>query len=287
MYHIKFLIFLFFLVPWAIVSAQSAQINANIVLATGEPPLTQTMITKLASIYEIILEVKFTSQQQEQLQQGILNYWITGNKEAIGQCLANLKYYEKQEELESLRHSDQAVIVESLRRDIIETHDEVSVVLVEAFDKAHPDLSQQTTAKTFDDLIGNWKQTDYVLQQKNAWDNSAVGAGYTNTEILEINSDHTFKLVKVHDHYSNGCDQQTGSTQTGAIAVEGTNLVLNTEKGSSETNDNCNPQFNQRLVINSGTETFVWSVRPNPDDEKIIMLCLNKGHDSAVCFEKQ
>jgi hypothetical protein len=287
MNHIRTLIFLFLLLPSAIVSAQFSQANSNTILVGGEPSLTQGMIIKLAAIYKTILQVKFTTQQQERLQKGIVNYWVTKNEEAIKQCLDNLKYYGQQDELESLRNSSQSAIVESLRRDVIETHDEVSIVLIEAFDEAHPDLSQQTSAKTFGDVVGTWKQSDYLLQQKNAWDNNTTGVGYTNTEILSINPDYTFKLIKVHDHYSNGCDQQTASMQTGTITVKGINLVLKIEKGSSETNDNCNPQFNQHKVMEPHTENFVWSIRSNPEDEKIIMLCLNAQKDSAVCYEKQ
>jgi hypothetical protein len=286
MHHIKILVILFLLLSSTIVYAQDRQTN-NIVLAQGKPLLTKEMVIKFATIYEIILEIKFTSQQQERLQQGIINYWIINNTEAIKQCLSNLKYYGQSNELESLRNTSQALIVESLRRDILATHDEVSIVLVEAFDKAHPDLSQQTAAKTFDDLIGNWKQTDYLLQQKNSWDDNAAGVGYTNTETFEINSDHTFKLIKIHDHYSNGCDQRTASTETGRITVKGIDLVLKVEKGTLETSDNCNSQFNKRTVINLHTETYVWSVRPNPDNEKAIMLCLNTEKDPAVCYEKQ
>ena len=146
-----------------VIFGQGSRSNSKAVLAPGEPPLTEEMVSKLETVYEFILDIKFGSSQRERFRQGIVAYWVKGNQDGIKNSLTNLGYYGHQDELESLRNSSQAVIVESLRRDIGDSNDPVSAVLIEAFDEAHADRRDETSAKGFRDLVGTWKRVDYLL----------------------------------------------------------------------------------------------------------------------------
>lgn len=263
----------------------AGQTNSRKILAAGEPPLTEEMVERLQSVYETILDIKLDGGAHTRFQKGLVEYWTTRNADGISGSLTNLKYYGQPDELASLKSSSQNVIIESLRRDIEATGDEVSRVLVEAFDAAHGDRRAASRAKTFNDLIGVWKRTDFLVADKPD-SGGQIGAGYTDTGTLKINEDGSYQLVKVHNHYGSGCSRMDGSTESGSVSTKGTNLIFQVKSGSTETKDGCLQQ-NSRGAIKPHMETLAWSIRPNPDKENIATLCINTGKDTAVCYEKQ
>jgi len=259
--------------------------NSRTVLAAGQPPLTQEMVDRLESVYDSILDIRLNSTQRVRFQKGLIEYWSMHNSAGIQGSLTNLKYYGQSEELASLKSASQKVIVESLRRDIEATGDDVSKVLVEAFDSAHSEMRGSTRAKTFDDLVGVWKRTDFLLPDKQTYGSGQIGAGYTDTATLEIKPDGSYKLVKVHDHYTNGCSRMDGSTELGVVSAKGTDLIFQVKSGSTEITDGCLKRTS-RSVIRPHIETLPWSIRPNPDKENIATLCINTGKDTAICYER-
>jgi hypothetical protein len=259
--------------------------NPRTILAPGQPSLTQEMVDRLESVYDSILDIRLSPAQRTRFQKGVVVYWTTHNTAGIDGSLSNLKYFGSADELASLKSSSQKVIIESLRRDIQETGDDVSRVLVEAFDGAHGDLRDATRAKTFADLTGTWKQTDFLLADKNSY-GGQVGSGYTDTSVLEIKSDGSYKLIKVHDHYGSTCSRRDASTEQGIVSAKGTGLVFQVQGGSSEITDGC-VKKTSRSVIKPHVDTFVWSIRPNPEKENVATLCISTGKDTAACYERQ
>jgi len=181
--------------------------NPHSVLAQGQPSLTLEMVDHLENVYETILDIKFTPSQRGRFQKGLVEYWTTRNADGIKGSLDNLKYFGRPEELASLKNSSQNSIIESLRRDIEGTGDEVSRVLVEAFDIAHPDRRSATRMKTFADLVGTWERTDFLVPSKSNSGNGQIGAGYTDSRTIEIRPDGSYKLIKTHNHYVSGCSR--------------------------------------------------------------------------------
>jgi hypothetical protein len=79
--------------------------NPRAVLAQGQPPLTQEMVDRLASVYETILEFRFTPAQRSRFRQGEIDYWVNHNAEGIKLSLDNLKYYGQTEQLAEMRNA--------------------------------------------------------------------------------------------------------------------------------------------------------------------------------------
>ncbi|MGH9820986.1 MAG: hypothetical protein ACRD43_12540 [Pyrinomonadaceae bacterium] len=179
----------------------------------------------------------------------------------------------------------QNVIVEGLRRDIQATNDPVSVVIVEAFDNAHRNRLSATAIKGFADLIGDWKRVNYLLAERSPGGNS-IGVAFTDSGSLQIMQDGGFKLVKVHDHYENGCSRQDAMTETGRVSINGAKLVFLIGSGSRQTKEGCSNQM-QRIAIRPQTAAYSWSVRPSPNDERSTMLCINIDDKTSECYEKQ
>ena len=260
----------------------SGQTN-TIATATGQPSLSEEMADQYTTIYEFLLEIKLNPQQKIRLQNGLAQYWQQDNTEAIAQTITDLKYYGKADELESLRHSSQKILVEAFRRDI---NDTVSKIFIEAYDAAHPERVQLTKTRTFKDLIGIWKRTDGLLAEK-AYPGQPAGVSYTESETVEISADGKFKHMKVHNHYSGECSQIDGKTEYGKIRVDGIKLIFEIQSGSEIVKDACAPSLNKQKKIKPHQEIFPWVIKTDPNNNNVLTLCWNTSNTTAVCFEKQ
>lgn len=260
----------------------SGQTN-TIATATGQLSLSEEMADQYTTIYEFLLEIKLNPQQKIRLQNGLAQYWKQDNTEAIAQTIADLKYYGKADELESLRHSSQKILVEAFRRDI---NDTVSKIFIEAYDAAHPERVQLTKPRTFKDLIGIWKRTDGLLAEK-AYPGQPAGVSYTESETVEISADGKFKHMKVHNHYSGECSQMDGKTEYGKIRVDGIKLIFEIQSGSEIVKDACAPSLNKQKKIKPHQEIFPWVIKTDPNNNNVLTLCWNTSNTTAVCFEKR
>ena len=152
MYHL-------FLIPIVLFLFSTSIFGQSAILARGNPPLTQEMVRRVETVYEKILQVRLSPQQRSRLQQGTIDYWQRGDRAGIANTLSSLKFYDQAADLESMSNADtQRVLIESYRRDIQATNDPVSIVLVEAFDSAHPQMRAETRARSARDLIGSWRR---------------------------------------------------------------------------------------------------------------------------------
>jgi hypothetical protein len=103
---------------------------------------------------------------------------------------------------------------------------------------------------------------------------------------MEIRADGSFKLIKVHDHYEGGCSRQDAMTESGRVSVSGTKIAFQITAGSRQTKDGCS-NAGARNAIRPQTASYSWSIRPNPNDERSTMLCINTSAETAECYEKQ
>jgi len=255
------------------------------VLARGNTVLTQSAVERLESVYARLLDIKLDRAQLERFRQGIVKYWTENNRDGIKTSLDNLKYFDSPDEIAELKASSQGVIVESLRRDIADTGDSVSAVLVEAYDIAHPGMRGATRARTFEDLVGTWKRQDALGASIDPNNGSAVGVSFTDSGTLEITSPGSFNLVKVHNHCSGGCCRLDGSEESGTVALVSGQLVFQTSKGSKLTDDAC-MGAKQRSAIKPHRSTVGWTIRPNINSG-VTSLCFNTEPRKAECYEKQ
>jgi hypothetical protein len=255
------------------------------VLARGTPALTQSAVERLESVYARLLDMKLDPAQRERFRQGLIKYWTENNRDGIKTSLDNLKYFDSPKEIAELKASSQAVVVESLRRDAAETGDPVSGVLVEAYDIAHPGMRAATRAHTFADLVGTWKRQDALGARLDPNNGSAVGVSYTDSGTLEITSQGSFNLVKVHNHCGGGCCRLDGSEESGTVTLVSGQLAFQTSKGSKLTDDAC-MGAKQRSDIKPSRSTVGWTIRPNINTG-VTSLCLNTVGGKSECYEKQ
>ncbi|PYT01675.1 MAG: hypothetical protein DMF63_02180 [Acidobacteria bacterium] len=271
-------------VSFFLLSCIGSVLGQNTVIARGNPNLTQPMIDKLESVYSRLLDIRLDSAQKVRFRKGVIEYWTSNNTEGIRTSEDNLKYYDSPEQINELKSSSQASIVEGLRRDIANTSDPVSVVLVEAFDRAHPNMSNATRMMAFADLVGTWKRSD-ALGARIDPSGRASGVSFTDSGTIEIQQNGSFGFVKVHNNCSGGCCRLDGSEEFGSISIVAGNLVLQTNRGSKLTEDGC-LHAKQRTQAKPHRESFAWSVRTNPNSNAPT-LCLTSAAGESSCYDKQ
>jgi len=258
--------------------------NGSTILAAGNPNLTQRMVDRIESVYEFLLEIRLSNAQREQFQQGVVSYWTRNDGEGMQSILSNLKYADlSTEDLRTFRDTNQATIVENMRRD---TDSPEEVVLVQAYDATHPDRRKTTSAKNFNDLVGTWSRSDALLASRDSYSGTVTGVSFTDSGTIEVSANGTFKSVKQHTHCASACCRLDGEEDFGSLTVEGSMLVFQIKGGSKLVQDDCSGSKSARALIAPHRESYRWSIRPNPNTNAT-MLCWNTDADNAVCYEKQ
>jgi len=268
----------FFLLLAGLLGALPVYSQSN---GTSTQQVTAVIAGRYISVYETILNIKLDAASRERMMKALQGYEAAGNNEAVQRVLTDAAYYGKDEELGSLRVSSLVTIVESMRR----STDPALMILLAAFDKAHPDMKTATQARGFADIVGMWKRTDGLIADKGPGGN-AMGVSYTTSDMLEVKSDGSYRRVQIHDHYSGSCRNMEAVTESGTLSIAGNMLQFNVRSGTKVIQDNCQPALNRRDKIPSRKEQFPWSVRPGVNDPSVLMLCWNTDSTSALCFEK-
>jgi hypothetical protein len=276
---IKTLVVCFFLLSYI-----GSVFGQNTVVARGNPNLTESMIGKLESVYTRLLDIRLDPSQKARFRSGVIEYWTSNNGDGIRSSQVNLKYYDSPEQIEEMKSSSQASIVEGLRRDVANTSDPVSAVLVEAFDRAHPNLRNTTRMMSFADLVGTWKRSD-ALGSRVDPTGRVSGVSFTDSGTIQIQQNGSFAFVKVHNHCSSGCCRLDGSEEFGTVSIISSNLVFQTTRGSKLTEDGC-LKANQRTQTKPHREAFAWAVRTNPNTSAPT-LCLTSAAGESSCYDKQ
>ena len=242
------------------------------------------MVNRLANLYEFLLEIRLSGEQRERFQRGVIRYWEKNDREGMQNIFTNLKYADlPQDELRVFREANQATVVENMRRS---SDAQEEAVLIEAYDRAHPDRQGAKRAMGFNDLVGVWSRTDALGATTNPYNGGVTGVSYTDTVTIEISADGAFKLIKQHTHCGSGCCRLDGAQEYGTVLIEGSMLVFQTKGGKKLVEDDCSPRLNQRVSVPPRRESFKWSIRPNPNSNATA-LCWNTGPDTAICYEKQ
>ncbi|WP_315820965.1 hypothetical protein [Paraflavitalea speifideaquila] len=245
------------------------------------PALTPEMVKQYAAIFEVMLEIKLGKEQFDRLHKGLNEYWIKKDAAAIHRVMDNLGYFGKQDELESLRSSSQLVIVESMRR---ENKDAVSILLIEMYDKAHPDRIAATRARSFADLVGTWKDPMVCWPKKTR---SAAGGRFFYQQWFH----HHPRQRAVHTY---PCQQPL---QWQLLPVGWYNRKREAYHRWRPAGVRYSiwlqhytgwlPPFRQPANKDKTTQRKLpWALRPNPDSQALT-LCWNTGASTAICYEKQ
>lgn len=115
----------------------------DIVLAQGNPPLTQSMLDRTSDFLEWLLDIDLSSEQKSTLKKIIERAWHTQNQAEIKSTLDLVNMHGEllkmsKSERDAKKAEIQSPILEGLRK---ETGDELSRMMVSAYDSAHASAS--------------------------------------------------------------------------------------------------------------------------------------------------
>ena len=271
--------------------AQSNPLHPSLVLADGNPPLTQSMVDQRIAVWESFLEVQINREQRDLLQSAIVEEWKKGDKETIQDTLEDIKLYGKPNEIEVTRVANQSAFVESLRK---QPNEPVVRELIDIYDAAHPERKDFMRAHGMDNLVGEWKRIDYFSPQTNPYTHEVIGASFTDSLILTIFPDGHFKHFWVHGHCDPGnkCCRNYGTDVRGTVSVLGGQLVLTATSETQLSNSPCNPGANSFGAIQPHEERFGWEMRRGSNSGPALCLATQpfnpweQGSGKAVCYQK-
>jgi len=264
-----------------------AQRQTDIILVSGNPPLTQSMVDHAVAIYEFVLDIELDPGQRDRFQQATIEYWKKDDRKQIAALLESLKLYGKPDELRKIRDSNRQGVIDALRAD---TGSPDSVVIVEAYDAAHPESKGSVEGSRIASLVGTWKRVDYLSANKNRYTGRLEGVSYTDTRTLEVLPEGAFKYSWVHGHcdYTSGaCCHQQASFRNGTIALEGTNLVLNMAPGNDLYKDDCNHSLDKNSPTKAAKVSYPWTFSRDPNQNNALFLCWDEPGKKNVCLKKQ
>lgn len=136
---------LLFAVSFGIVQTTAYSQDRDVVLAQGNPPLTQLMVDKTTGLLEWSLEIRLPAEHKSMLQKVLIRAWQTKNQGEIQSTLNIIDIHDKvvqmsEADRNNVRGRLQAAFLENLRN---EPNDEMSRILVSAYEAA-----QTTNSKT-------------------------------------------------------------------------------------------------------------------------------------------
>ncbi len=120
-------------------SVQTARAHPqDVVLAQGNPPLTQSMVDKSVGFLEWCLEIRISSEHRSMLHKVLMRAWQTKNQEEMKSTLDIVDLHDKllqmsEVDRQKLKGPLQTAVLENLRK---ETNDELSRILVAAYQAA-------------------------------------------------------------------------------------------------------------------------------------------------------
>jgi hypothetical protein len=264
-----------------------AQKQSDTVLVPGNPQLTQNMIDHAVAIYEFVLDIELDAKQRSRFQQATIEYWEKEDRKQIEALMETLKLYGKQDELRKIRDSNRQGVIDALRAD---TGSPDSVVIVEAYDAAHPEPRRGAGLNGVAGLVGTWKRVDFLNASKNPYTGRLEGVSYTDSRILEVSPDGSFKYTWVHNHcdYKSGtCCHQQASFRNGSIAVEGANLVFDMAAGNDLYKDDCNHSQDKNSPTTAAKVMYPWTFSRDPSQNDALFLCWDEPGQKQICLRKQ
>jgi hypothetical protein len=195
-------LFLFVIMFGAVQTARAHP--QDLVLAQGNPPLTQSMVDKSVGLLEWSLEIRMSPEHRSMLQKALMRAWQTKSQEEMKSTVAIVDLHDKLMQMsevdrQKLKGTLQAAVLENLRK---ETNDELSRILVSAYEAARTTNAVSTSpSNTSNTSIRNRQRvgTDgftgiYRMVRPRALNINNIGAepGYWIEHITFLPSGHVY-----------------------------------------------------------------------------------------------
>jgi hypothetical protein len=277
---------------------QVGAVAQDAVLAQGNPPLTESTVSRLVDLYEFALGGRFGADERAELRRQIVARWADHDEKAVENYRKLLEVYGRLSALDDdgLRAAQaqfQAALVAELRKNPSGGY---NPLLVAVYNRAHAGeeigagqgetggpLSTRGVAGVPAALVGNWQAGS---SSATSYTNSATGAteGGGGTQVLyRFLPGGRFEYASRYSLTNYNCTTTTLLFKTGRVLIDGATMTLVTEGGKFTSEDNCNRQYNYEKPAKLDRETYSWRVER---DEYGTKLCLQNDSINGCAYKR-
>lgn len=252
----------------ALLSDVSVAKAQNGILADGNPPLTNSMITRLAGLFEWSLEIELSVKDRARLQEMTVGYWKTNDAKSIQSILGSLAFEQK---MQSWSDAQKREVQPRIKEKLLENFeqnpsDEMSDLLLTVYrlgqnnDSTNAAANLNERGASVATLAGKWQ----VLHGNSIVgvdiNSGRIGDGNAMIAEYDIRSDgrviHSFVLQQ--SNY--GCTTRLKTSKTGRATVSGSRVTFAYDGGTTVSEDNCNAKYNYTKRLPAERETFDFSL---------------------------
>lgn len=255
-------------------------------LAEGSAPLTNTMINRLAGLFEWSLQIRFSAQERSELQQLVVNYWKQNDTKSI-QSVRDMLAFEQN--LQGWSGTQKQQAQPQLQQKLLENFeqnpsDEMSRLLQTIYRRQHSATAQTaaiSNGASTNALVGKWQ----VLHGNSIVSvdriSGRIGDGNGMIAEYDIKPDGRFIYSFLLQQANSGCTTRIKTSKTGRAVIEGARITFHYNEGKTTSEDSCNTKFNYTKPVLASSETFSFGLKTENGKQQ---LCVanEKLKDCAV-----
>lgn len=294
-------IMILFLLGAPVVNGQNpgaAELNAEKVLVSGNPSLTEGMVSRMIELFEWGLDGKFTKEQRIQFRQQRMEEWHSKDRKSMNNVVELLKFRDlavtlSNAERQKLHAQFQAGILETLRK---QPEDNTARLLLSVYDNSHHENALKR-GESFEQerqngatgsfappaLAGTW-QAGTVSATTFVNPNTGSYAAPSGTQVrYRIFPDGRYEYASLTQQSSYNCTMKLMTYKTGMVNVQGSQLVFIPQEGKFTSEDNCNRQYNYEKPATLEREAYEWRVER---DQYGVKLCLQNAKVNGCAYKQ-
>lgn len=229
----------------------NAQNDTDIILAKGNPPLTQSLADELQKFFEWTLDRRFNETQRQMLNKLLIAEWKTGNQSDINESLklmaipSNLNKFNTEQQKE-LHDKVQAGLLEQIRND---PNNELSRLLADVRNSDDnlnqtssgviPAKNGSNTTTDAKSLVGEWLYR--IRGSSIAYTDGAGGYADPSGDLsgYKLHANGTFENGYLLSQSLYGCNLKVFGYATGNWWVQGDKLIFKEKISTLTSKDNC------------------------------------------------
>jgi hypothetical protein len=285
-----------FLLGAVIIFCLSATSNAqNKTIADRNPPLTSSMVERYIGLLEWSLDFQFSGKERAEIEKQIVKYWQTQDEKNIKGIVGSLSF---EKSLSSVSQEKKNELQPQVKQKILETmendRDEPLISLLLAIYKKNKNVNaeaeinaagDETGAAGIERLVGKWQ----VLHGNSIVGVDAasgrIGSGNSMIAQYDIRPDGRLIFTFVLQQSNYGCTTRIKTSQTGRIAISGSNLIINYSAGGTTiSEDSCNAKNNYKKQLAAEKQSLQYRLEQKSGKKS---FCFDSGNikDCAIKVE--
>jgi hypothetical protein len=278
------------------VSQTSAQTGGDKILVADRQPLHQSQIDKVIEFYEWAFEINFSADERTRFQAIAIEAFRQDAATSHQNADTLIKGLEKfRSRDEAAQQKIREAFNESFVKDLRASKDEASALLLSIYERSQRDKSPEFPNPTkasggakVNKLVGKWMRSIGAGRGDDGTGKTTYSSGENTT--FDFFADGTMQFTYDKKVLSiMQCRISEISKLSGTYTVEGNQLIINLDAGTSVGTSSCEKAGNFKKSLTASTLKKSFIVRKmesvfRPDEP--LLLCLDGKTEDSACFER-